>query len=72
MEQYEKYQQFLVEKKKKKPYLELCRYCKSGCKCPKILYTKISDKMAYANTADPDQIAPEGLSNQGLHCLPFH
>ena len=24
-------------------------------KCPKILYTRISDKMAYANSADPDQ-----------------
>ena len=29
-------------------------------KCPKISYTKVSDKMAYANSADPDQIAPEG------------
>ena len=28
-------------------------------KCPKILYTKESDKMAYANSADPDQTAPE-------------
>ena len=26
------------------------------CKCLKILYTKISDKMAYAKNADPDQI----------------
>ena len=33
------------------------------CKCPKNLYTKVSDKMAYANSADPDQ---------GLHCLTFH
>ena len=24
-------------------------------KCPKISYTKVSDKMAYANSADPDQ-----------------
>ena len=24
-------------------------------KCPKILYTKGSDKMAYANSADPEQ-----------------
>ena len=24
--------------------------------------------MTYANSADPDQIAPD----QGLHCLPFH
>ena len=32
-------------------------------KCPKIPYTKVSDKMAYANSVDPDH---------GLHCLPFH
>ena len=30
------------------------------CKCPKISYTKISDKMAYANSADPNMTAPEG------------
>ena len=35
-------------------------------KCPKISYTKVSDKMAYANCADTDQTA------EGLHCLPFH
>ena len=29
-------------------------------KCPKILNTKVSDKMPYANSADPDQPAPEG------------
>ena len=28
-------------------------------KCPKISNTKASDKMAYANSADPDQTAPE-------------
>ena len=27
--------------------------------------------MAYANSADPDQTAPEGAV-QGLHCLPFN
>ena len=27
---------------------------------PKILSTKIPDKMAYTNSADPDQTAPEG------------
>ena len=32
--------------------------CEHG-KCPKFLYTKIADKMAYANSADPDQTAPE-------------
>ena len=30
----------------------------------------MSDKMSYANSADPDQTAPK--SDQGLHCLPFH
>ena len=29
-------------------------------KCPRISYTKVSDKVAYANSADPDQTAPEG------------
>ena len=29
-------------------------------KCPKISYTKMADKMAHANSADPDQTAPEG------------
>ena len=28
----------------------------------------MSDKMAYANSADPDQTAPEGESDQSLHC----
>ena len=42
------------------------------CKCPKILYTKMADKMAYANSADPDQTAPKEQPDQGLHCLPFH
>ena len=29
-------------------------------KCPKISYTKVSDKMAYANSVDPDQTALKG------------
>ena len=29
-------------------------------KCPKNWKTKVSDKMTYANSADPDQTAPEG------------
>ena len=33
-------------------------YRKYG-KCPKILNAKVSDKMAYANRADPDQTVPE-------------
>ena len=37
-------------------------------KCPKISYTKSVDKMAYANSVDPGQTAPD----QSLHCLPFH
>ena len=41
-------------------------------KCPNILHTKVSHKLAYANSADPDQTAPKGESDQGLHCLPFH
>ena len=28
-------------------------------KCPKISYTKLSNKRAYANNVDPDQTAPE-------------
>ena len=28
--------------------------------CPKFSYTKVSDKMAYANSAYSDQTAPEG------------
>ena len=37
----------------------------------KILNTKMSEKMTYTNSADPDQTAPE-QSDQCLHCLPFH
>ena len=29
-------------------------------KCPKILYTKVADKISYANSVVPDQTAPEG------------
>ena len=32
---------------------------------------KFSDKQAWANSADPDQTAPE-QSDQGLHCLQVH
>ena len=34
-------------------------------KCPKISYTKVSDKMAYANSADPDQTALERAVQSG-------
>ena len=30
------------------------------CKCPKISYIKVANKMAYANSTDPDQTAPKG------------
>ena len=33
--------------------------CEYG-KWPKISNTKVSNKMTYANSADPDQTAPEG------------
>ena len=31
----------------------------------------ISNKMAYANSADPEQTAAEWAVWSGLHCLPF-
>ena len=34
--------------------------------CPKILYTKVSDKLAYADSADPDQTAPKGVFWSGF------
>ena len=36
-------------------------------KCPKILYTKVSDQTAYANSAEPVQ----EQSDKGLQYLPF-
>ena len=38
-------------------------------KCPKISISKVSDKMPYTRSADPDQTAP---SDKRLHRLPFH
>ena len=38
--------------------------------CPKILYTKVN-KMAYANSADPDQTAPEGAVWSGFTLFTF-
>ena len=32
---------------------------------------KFSDRQAWANGADPNQTAPKGQSDQGLHCLQF-
>ena len=34
-------------------------------KCPKISYTKVSNKLAHANSVDPDQMAPGGAVDQG-------
>ena len=41
-------------------------------KCPKLLYIKSSDKMAYANSIDPDQTAPSGAvwSGSTLFAIP--
>ena len=36
------------------------RVCTVYSKYPKILNTKVYDRMQYANSADPDQTAPEG------------
>ena len=36
----------------------------------KFCAVNISDKMAYANSTDPDQIKEQ--SDQGLHCLLFY
>ena len=42
-------------------------------KRPKILYTKVSHKMAYAQSADPDKTAPEGTvwSESVLFAIPL-
>ena len=32
----------------------------------------MTDKIAYANSADPDQTVLKEQSDQGLHFLPFH
>ena len=42
-------------------------------KCSKISYTKVADRMAYSNSAEPDQIAPEGAFRSGstLFAIPL-
>ena len=42
-------------------------------KCSKILYTKVSDKMAYPDCADPEQTAPDGAvwSGSTLFAIPL-
>ena len=41
--------------------------------CPKISNTKVSEKMTYTNSADPDQTAPEGAvwSGSTLFAMPL-
>ena len=55
---------FSEEKRKTAPFgvEHLFRWGKKQevAKCPKISYNKVSDKMAYANSAGPNQTAPEG------------
>ena len=43
-------------------------------KCPKNSNTKASDKMTYANSADPDQTAPSGAvcSGSTLFAIPLN
>ena len=43
-------------------------------KCLKNLNIKVSDKMAYANSADPDQTAPKGAvwSESTLFAIPLN
>ena len=42
------------------PKYHFCNWLHAYGKYPKISNNKASDKMAYANSADPDQTAPEG------------
>ena len=37
-----------------------------------ISYTKVADKMSYANSIDPDHTALKEQSSRGLYCLQFH
>ena len=39
---------------------KVSQYLEYNGKCPKISNTKVSDRMSYSNSADPDQTAPEG------------
>ena len=41
-------------------------------KSPKILNTKLCDKMTYANSADPDQTAPAVWSGSTLFVIPLY
>ena len=40
-------------------------------KCPKLSYSKVANKMAYANSVDPDEPAPEGAVWAGSTLFAF-
>ena len=46
--------------------LKFCTPKLSDLTAPKISYTKVVNKMAYSNSADPDQTAPEGAVWSGF------
>ena len=56
---------------KKAPYLLLwlSEYLQYD-KCPKILYTTVSDKMAIANSTDPNLTTPEVWAGSPLFVIP--
>ena len=41
-------------------------------KCPKILYTNFSDKMAHTVLTQIRLLLQQEHSDLGLHCLPYH
>ena len=51
--------------------IRLCSYLDNYGKYPKILYNKSSDKMAYANSVDPDQSALSVWSGYTLFAIPL-
>ena len=65
------------KKQTNKKKIVICYSCdwrlKGYSKCPKISNAKVSDKMTYANSADPDQTAPEGAvwSGSTLFAIPL-
>ena len=54
------------------PYAALTKISGYG-KYPKISYTKVSDRMDYADSIEPDQTAPEGSVRSGstLFAIPL-
>ena len=53
---------FLNEMKISLSFIDTLHMATLYSKCPKISYTKVTDKMAYAKIADPDPTAPIPLS----------